>query len=108
MARPERLELPAFWFVANGVNMLNALFGVACRLETPFFPQLAAPNVARKTKSYRIRKITQLARKGRPSLRLQGSPGSKTGGYQRRGDEKRDHRGNPDDLSNDRNNCVFR
>jgi hypothetical protein len=27
---------PTFWFVANGVKMLNALFGVAYRLETPF------------------------------------------------------------------------
>ncbi len=54
VVRPERLELPAFWFVANGVKMLNALFGVAYGLETPFFPQLAAPNVAPKTKLYRI------------------------------------------------------
>ncbi len=29
--------------------MLNALFGVAYGLETPFFPQLTAPNVAPKT-----------------------------------------------------------
>jgi len=29
--------------------MLNALFGVAYGLETPFFPHLAAPNVAPKT-----------------------------------------------------------
>src|SRR5438309_2147854 len=33
--------------------MLNALFGVAYELETPFFPQLAAPNVAPKTELYR-------------------------------------------------------
>src|SRR5882762_9482743 len=59
MVRPERLELPAFWFVANGVNMLNALFGVAYGLETPFFPQLAAPNVAPKTELYRIRKLAR-------------------------------------------------
>ena len=32
--------------------MLNALFGVAYGLETPFFPQLAAPNLAPKTDSY--------------------------------------------------------
>ena len=31
--------------------MLNALFGVAYGLEPPFFPQLAAPNVAPKTES---------------------------------------------------------
>jgi hypothetical protein len=49
MARPERLELPAFWFVAIRVKMLNVLFGVAYELETPFFPQLAAPNPAPKT-----------------------------------------------------------
>ena len=53
MVRPGGLELPAFWFVANGVNMLNALFGVAYGLETPFFPQLAAPNLAPKTELYR-------------------------------------------------------
>ncbi len=47
------LELPTFWFVANGVKMLNALFGVAYGLETPFFPQLAAPNLAPKTELYR-------------------------------------------------------
>jgi hypothetical protein len=29
--------------------MLNALFGVAYELETPFFPQLAARNPAPKT-----------------------------------------------------------
>jgi hypothetical protein len=33
--------------------MLNALFGVAYGLETPFFPQLAAPNPAPKTDSNR-------------------------------------------------------
>ena len=49
MVRPGGFELPAFWFVANGIKMLNALFGVAYELETPFFPQLAAPNVAPKT-----------------------------------------------------------
>ena len=48
-----RLELPTFWFVAIRVKMLNALFGVAYGLETPFFPQLAAPNVAPKTELYR-------------------------------------------------------
>jgi hypothetical protein len=40
VVRPGGFELPAFWFVANGVKMLNALFGVAYGLETPFFPQL--------------------------------------------------------------------
>jgi hypothetical protein len=49
VARPGGLELPTFWFVAIRVKMLNALFGVAYGLETPFFPQLAAPNVAPKT-----------------------------------------------------------
>jgi len=53
VVRPGGFELPAFWFVANGVKMLNALFGVAYGLETPFFPQLAAPNPAPKTDSYR-------------------------------------------------------
>ena len=53
MARPGGLELPTFWFVAIRVKMLNALFGVAYGLETPFFPQLAAPNPAPKTESYR-------------------------------------------------------
>src|SRR6266478_6554018 len=33
--------------------MLNALFGVAYELETPFFPHLAAPNLAPKTALYR-------------------------------------------------------
>ena len=33
--------------------MLNALFGVAYELETPFFPHLAAPNLAPKTELYR-------------------------------------------------------
>src|SRR6266566_3835576 len=46
-ARPGRLELPTFWFVAIRV-MLNALFGVAYGPETPFFPHLAAPNPAPK------------------------------------------------------------
>ncbi len=57
MVRPGGFELPAFWFVANGVKMLNALFGVAYELETPFFPQLAAPNLAPKTNSYRARTV---------------------------------------------------
>src|ERR1700674_1783554 len=71
VVRPGGLELPTFWFVANGVNMLNALFGVAYGLETPFFPQLAALNVAPKTELYRIRKLTndlfQLSRRSRRS-----------------------------------------
>jgi hypothetical protein len=49
VVRPGGLELPTFWFVAIRVKMLNALFGVAYGLETPFFPQLVAPNVAPKT-----------------------------------------------------------
>jgi hypothetical protein len=49
MARPGGLELPTFWFVAIRVKMLNALFGVAYGLKTPFFPHLAAPNLAPKT-----------------------------------------------------------
>src|SRR5271165_5576909 len=45
----------------------------------------------------------------REDLRLQGSTSSKTGGYQsKKGDEKRAHRGNHHDLTNDRNPCVFR
>jgi hypothetical protein len=57
MVRPGGCELPTFWFVANGVKILNALFGVAYGLETPFFPQLAAPNPAPKTNSYRTRTV---------------------------------------------------
>ncbi len=53
MVRPGGFELPTFWFVANGVKMLNALFGVACGLESRFFTQLAAPKLAPKTKPYR-------------------------------------------------------
>jgi hypothetical protein len=53
VARPERFELPTFWFVAIRVKILNALFGIAYGLETPFFPQLAAPNPAPKTELYR-------------------------------------------------------
>jgi hypothetical protein len=34
--------------------MLNALFGVAYKLETPFFSQLAAPNLAPKTNSFEL------------------------------------------------------
>ncbi|MGB7844615.1 MAG: hypothetical protein WBL63_03300 [Candidatus Acidiferrum sp.] len=45
----------------------------------------------------------------RKDLRLQGSTGSKSGGYQsEKGDEKRAHRGSHHDLTNDRNLCVFR
>ena len=55
--RPGGFELPTFWFVANGVKMLNALFGVAYELETPFFPQLAAPNLAPKTEQHRNRTV---------------------------------------------------
>ena len=53
VVRPGGLELPTFWFVAIRVKMLNALFGVAYELETPFFPHLAAPNLAPKTALYR-------------------------------------------------------
>ena len=53
MVRPGGFELPTFWFVANGVKMLNALFGVAYGLETLFFLQLAAPNLAPKIDPYR-------------------------------------------------------
>jgi hypothetical protein len=58
MARQGGLELPTFWFVAIGVKMLNALFGVAYELETPFFPQLAAPNPAPKAELYQLVPIT--------------------------------------------------
>jgi hypothetical protein len=34
--------------------MLNALFGVAYKLETPFFYRLAAPNLAPKTNSFEL------------------------------------------------------
>ena len=37
--------------------MLNALFGVAYGLETPFFPQLPAPNLAPKTEQHRNRTV---------------------------------------------------
>jgi len=53
VVRPGGLELPTFWFVAIRVKMLTALFGVAYGLETPFFTQLAAPNLAPKTELYR-------------------------------------------------------
>jgi hypothetical protein len=53
VARPGGLELPTFWFVAIRGKMLNALFGVAYGPEMPFFPQLAAPNVAPKAELYR-------------------------------------------------------
>jgi hypothetical protein len=54
VGRPERLELPTFRFVAIRVKMLTALFGVAYGPETPFFPRLAAPNLAPKTETYGI------------------------------------------------------
>jgi len=57
VVRPGGLELPTFWFVAIRVKTLTALFGVAYGLERPFFPHLAAPNVAPKTESYRVRKL---------------------------------------------------
>jgi hypothetical protein len=45
----------------------------------------------------------------REDLRLQGSTGLKTGGYQsEKGNEKRAHRGSHHDLTNDWNLCVFR
>jgi hypothetical protein len=45
----------------------------------------------------------------REDLRLQGSTGSKTGGYQsEKGDQKRAHHGSHHDLTNDRNLFVFR
>jgi len=37
--------------------MLNALFGVAYGLQTPFFPQLAAHNLAPKTEQHRTRTV---------------------------------------------------
>jgi hypothetical protein len=55
--RPGGFELPAFWFVANGVKMLTALFGVVYGLETPFFPQLPASNLAPKTEQHRNRTV---------------------------------------------------
>jgi hypothetical protein len=58
VVRPGGFELPAFWFVANGVKMINALFGVAYELETPFFPHLAAPNSAPKTEMYRSLRVS--------------------------------------------------
>jgi hypothetical protein len=45
----------------------------------------------------------------RQDLRLQSGTGSKSGDYQsEKSDEKRAHRGNRHDLTNDRNLCVFR
>ena len=45
----------------------------------------------------------------REDLRLQGSTGLKTGGYQsEKGNEKRAHRSSYHDLTNDWNLCVFR
>jgi hypothetical protein len=42
--------------------MLNVLFGVAYELETPFFPQLAAPNSAPKTASFDLARSAQSRR----------------------------------------------
>jgi hypothetical protein len=61
------LELPTFWFVAIGVKMLNALFGVAYGLETPFFPQVAAPNPAPKFVSIVVGFCTNFAAKTKTS-----------------------------------------
>jgi hypothetical protein len=45
----------------------------------------------------------------REDLSLEGSTGSKSGGYQsEKGDEKRAHGGSRYDLTNDQNLCVFR
>jgi hypothetical protein len=42
VVRPGGFELPAFWFVANGVRILNALFGVAYEHKGPSeLPQLS-------------------------------------------------------------------
>jgi len=60
--RPGGLELPTFWFVAIRVKMLTALFGVAYELETPFFPQLAAPNPAPKTAFFDLVRAAQSRR----------------------------------------------
>jgi hypothetical protein len=64
VVRPGGFELPTFWFVANGIKMLNALFGVAYELETPFFPQLAAPNVAPKTPKRSLDRTSELLQYG--------------------------------------------
>ena len=44
----------------------------------------------------------------REDLRLQGSTGSKSGGYQSEKGDKRAHRGSHHDLTNGWNPCVFR
>jgi len=49
---PGGTRTPDLLVRSHGVNMLNALFAVAYGLETPFFPQLAAPNLAPKTELY--------------------------------------------------------
>ena len=59
MARPGGTRTPDPLVRSHGVNMLNALFGVAYGVETPFFPQLAAANIAPNTGLYRIRKLTR-------------------------------------------------
>jgi hypothetical protein len=61
MARPERLELPTLWFEANGVRTLTALLGVAYGPETPFFPHLAALNLAPKIPKLRFFELAQAA-----------------------------------------------
>ena len=48
--------------------MLNVLFGVAYELETPFFPQLAAPNSAPKTASFDLARSAQSRRSLNVSL----------------------------------------
>jgi hypothetical protein len=42
MVRPERFELPTFWFVAMAAQNLSAFFGVAYELETHFTPSQLA------------------------------------------------------------------
>ena len=46
--------------------MLNALFGFAYELETPFFPQLAAPNVAPKTTHIELAPCTSYVQSDKP------------------------------------------
>jgi hypothetical protein len=38
VVRPERFELPTFWFVARAAQNLSAFSGVAYEPETPFRP----------------------------------------------------------------------
>jgi len=71
-------------------------------------PQQPVATVEAQATRRVVLKNRQLVTK-RQDLRLQSGTGSKSGDYQsEKSDEKRAHRGNRHDLTNDRNLCVFR